>query len=74
MKSSITADILERSSFDEIMKSNKEHFNQFFHHMLTSGFYFGPSAFEAGFVSIAHTDQDIHQTVEAAKEVFQVLK
>jgi glutamate-1-semialdehyde 2,1-aminomutase len=62
------------TSFDEIMKSNKEHFNQFFHHMLTSGFYFGPSAFEAGFVSIAHTDQDIHQTVEAAKEVFQVLK
>jgi glutamate-1-semialdehyde 2,1-aminomutase len=42
--------------------------------MLTSGFYFGPSAFEAGFVSIAHTDQDIQQTVEAAKEVFQVLK
>ena len=62
------------TSFDEIMKSNKEHFNQFFHHMLTAGFYFGPSAFEAGFVSIAHTDQDIHQTVEAAKEVFQVLK
>jgi glutamate-1-semialdehyde 2,1-aminomutase len=62
------------TSFDEIMKSNKEHFNQFFHYMLTSGFYFGPSAFEAGFVSIAHTDQDIHQTVEAAKEVFQVLK
>ncbi|MEY3746184.1 MAG: hypothetical protein RIQ76_710, partial [Pseudomonadota bacterium] len=62
------------TSFDEIMKSNKEQFNQFFHHMLTSGFYFGPSAFEAGFVSIAHTDEDIHQTIEAAKEVFQVLK
>ncbi|MBM3360788.1 MAG: glutamate-1-semialdehyde-2,1-aminomutase [Betaproteobacteria bacterium] len=62
------------TSFDEIMKSNKEQFNQFFHHMLTSGFYFGPSAFEAGFVSNAHTDVDIHQTIEAAKEVFQVLK
>ena len=62
------------TSFDEIMKSNKEQFNQFFHHMLTSGFYFGPSAFEAGFVSNAHTDGDIHQTIEAAKEVFQVLK
>ncbi len=62
------------TSFDEIMKSNKEQFNQFFHHMLSSGLYFGPSAFEAGFVSISHTDQDIHQTVEAAKEVFQVLK
>jgi glutamate-1-semialdehyde 2,1-aminomutase len=62
------------TSFDEIMKSNKDEFNQFFHHMLTSGFYFGPSAFEAGFVSNAHTDEDIHQTIEAAKEVFQVLK
>jgi len=62
------------TSFDEIMKSNKDQFNQFFHHMLTSGFYFGPSAFEAGFVSNAHTDKDIHQTIEAAKEVFQVLK
>lgn len=62
------------TSFDEIMKSNKEQFNQFFHHMLTSGFYFGPSAFEAGFVSNAHTNEDIHQTIEAAKEVFQVLK
>jgi len=62
------------TSFDEIMKSNKEQFNQFFHHMLSSGFYFGPSAFEAGFVSIAHSEEDIHQTVEAAKEVFQVLK
>jgi glutamate-1-semialdehyde 2,1-aminomutase len=42
--------------------------------MLTSGFYFGPSAFEAGFVSQSHSDEDIHQTIEAAKEVFQVLK
>jgi glutamate-1-semialdehyde 2,1-aminomutase len=62
------------TSFDEIMKSNKEYFNQFFHHMLTAGFYFGPSAFEAGFVSQAHSDNDIHQTIEAAKEVFRVLK
>jgi glutamate-1-semialdehyde 2,1-aminomutase len=62
------------SSFDEIMQSNKDHFNQFFHHMLTRGFYFGPSAFEAGFVSNAHTDEDIHQTIEAAKEAFQALK
>jgi glutamate-1-semialdehyde 2,1-aminomutase len=62
------------TSFDEVMRSNKDQFNQFFHHMLTSGFYFGPSAFEAGFVSNAHTDEDIHQTIEAAKEVFEVLK
>ncbi|MSQ80383.1 MAG: glutamate-1-semialdehyde-2,1-aminomutase [Candidatus Methylopumilus sp.] len=62
------------TSFDEIMKSNKDQFNQFFHHMLQSGFYFGPSAFEAGFVSQAHSAEDIHQTIEAAKEVFQALK
>ncbi len=62
------------SSFDEIMKSNREAFNQFFHHMLTSGFYFGPSAFEAGFVSHAHSDEDIRRTVEAAQAFFQVLK
>lgn len=62
------------SSYAEIMHdNNKAHFNQFFHSMLESGIYLGPSAFEAGFVSAAHTDADIAYTVEAAKKAFSLL-
>ncbi len=62
------------SSYAEIMQNNnKEHFNRFFHSMLDSGIYLGPSAFEAGFVSAAHTDADIAFTVEAAKKAFASL-
>lgn len=58
------------SSFAEVMQANKENFNQFFHSMLDAGIYLGPSAFEAGFVSAAHTDDDIAFTLEAAKKAF----
>lgn len=58
------------SSFAEVMQTNKENFNQFFHSMLDAGIYLGPSAFEAGFVSAAHTDDDIAFTLEAAKKAF----
>ena len=62
------------SSYADIMQNNnKEHFNRFFHSMLDSGIYLGPSAFEAGFVSAAHTDADIAFTVEAAKKAFASL-
>jgi glutamate-1-semialdehyde 2,1-aminomutase len=61
------------TSYHEMMQSNKEHFNQFFHSMLDSGIYLGPSAFEAGFVSAAHTDEDIALTIQAAKKAFQSL-
>jgi glutamate-1-semialdehyde 2,1-aminomutase len=61
------------SSFNEIMQSNKEHFNKFFHSMLDSGIYLGPSAFEAGFVSAAHSDADIDFTLAAAKKAFQAI-
>ncbi len=61
------------TSYNEIMQADKEAFNKFFHFMLDSGVYFGPSAFEAGFVSAAHTDVDIAQTVEAAKVAFAKL-
>ena len=57
-------------SYAEIMTCDKEAFNRFFHAMLAAGHYFAPSAFEAGFVSIAHSDDDIAQTVEAAETVF----
>jgi glutamate-1-semialdehyde 2,1-aminomutase len=62
------------TSFAEITHdNNKAHFNHFFHSMLDSGIYLGPSAFEAGFVSAAHTDEDIAQTVAAAQKAFETL-
>lgn len=59
------------ASFNEVMQSDKAAFNTFFHSMLDSGIYFGPSAFEAGFVSAAHTDEDIALTLSAAEIAFQ---
>jgi glutamate-1-semialdehyde 2,1-aminomutase len=61
------------TSFAEVMQSNKENFNQFFHSMLDAGIYLAPSAFEAGFVSAAHTDEDIAFTIEVAKKAFATL-
>lgn len=61
------------ASFHEVMQSNKEHFNKFFHSMLASGIYLGPSAFEAGFVSAAHSDADIAFTIAAAKKAFALV-
>ena len=62
------------SSFDEVMQSDREAFNRFFHAMLERGIYLAPSAFEAGFVSSAHTDADIEATVRAARESFASLR
>ena len=61
------------NSFDEIMNSDRERFNKFFHSMLEQGIYFGPSAFEAGFVSAAHTEKDIDHTIEASRRAFESL-
>jgi glutamate-1-semialdehyde 2,1-aminomutase len=61
------------TSFAEVMQTNKENFNQFFHSMLDAGIYLGPSAFEAGFVSAAHTDDDIEFTLAAAKKAFSAI-
>ena len=58
------------SSYAEVMQCDKAAFNRFFHAMLEAGVYFAPSAYEAGFVSAAHTDTDIQFTVDAAKPVF----
>ena len=60
-------------SFDEVMASDREKFKQFFHYMLDEGIYFGPSAFEAGFVSAAHTQEDIQTTLNAAQKAFKKL-
>lgn len=58
------------TSYAEIMASDKAAFNRFFHAMLEKGVYFAPSAYEAGFVSSAHTDADILATIAAAEQVF----
>jgi glutamate-1-semialdehyde 2,1-aminomutase len=60
-------------SFEEIMQSDKEAFNHFFHYMLEEGIYLAPSAFEAGFVSAAHSDADIEKTIAAAEKAFSRL-
>jgi glutamate-1-semialdehyde 2,1-aminomutase len=60
-------------TYDDIMASDRERFKQFFHLMLAQGIYFGPSAFEAGFVSAAHTPEDIDQTILAANQAFEKL-
>ncbi len=52
-------------------RSDTNRFSQFFHWMLERGIYLAPSQFEAGFVSAAHSEQDIQQTLEAARQFFQ---
>ena len=59
------------NSFDDVMQSDRDAFNRFFHAMLDDGIYLAPSAFEAGFVSAAHSEQDIEQTLSAARKYFQ---
>jgi glutamate-1-semialdehyde 2,1-aminomutase len=61
-------------SFAEVMQSDKDRFNRFFHAMLGHGIYFAPSAYEAGFVSAAHSPADIAATVAAADAVFAQIK
>ena len=60
-------------SYAEVMQCNKERFNAFFHAMLAQGVYLAPSAYEAGFVSSAHSMADIEKTVAAADKVFSTL-
>jgi glutamate-1-semialdehyde 2,1-aminomutase len=62
------------ASYAEMLQTDKTAFNSFFHSMLDSGIYLGPSAFEAGFVSAAHTDADIAETVAAAEKAFAALQ
>ena len=57
-------------SYAEVMECDKEAFNRFFHAMLEAGHYFAPSAFEAGFVSAAHSNADIAETIAAAERWF----
>lgn len=59
------------TSYAEVMACDKDAFNRFFHAMLEAGVYLAPSAFEAGFVSAAHTDADIAATLAAADTIFR---
>ena len=58
------------TDFAGSMACDQERFKKFFHAMLDRGVYLAPSAFEAGFVSAAHTDADIANTLSAAAEAF----
>jgi len=61
-------------TLDAVMRCDKERFNRFFHAMLGEGVYFAPSAFEAGFVSAAHTAADIATTVALAEKTLMAVR
>lgn len=61
------------TDFDAVSRCDVDYFKRFFHGMLAQGVYLAPSAYEAGFVSAAHSDKDIAATVEAAASVFKFL-
>ncbi len=58
------------TNFAQSTACNQEQFKAFFHAMLRRGVYLAPSAFEAGFLSAAHTDADLEATINAAGEAF----
>ncbi|TVP55199.1 MAG: glutamate-1-semialdehyde-2,1-aminomutase [Halomonadaceae bacterium] len=63
----------EVTRFDHVMACDTERFSRFFHAMLAQGIYLAPSAFEAGFISSAHREEDIEATLTAAEKVFAQL-
>jgi glutamate-1-semialdehyde 2,1-aminomutase len=62
------------TTYADATQCDVERFKRFFHGMLDAGVYLAPSAFEAGFVSAAHTDADIDATIAAAAKVFAQIK
>ena len=60
-------------NYPQVMKSDGARFNTLFHGLLARGVYIAPALYEAGFVSAAHTDEDIDATVAAAAESFRLL-
>ncbi|WP_101775887.1 glutamate-1-semialdehyde 2,1-aminomutase [Pasteurella oralis] len=66
-------DKAEVSSYQDVMAADTQKFNFFFHKMLEQGIYLAPSAFEAGFMSLAHSEQDIESTLRAADIAFAAL-
>ena len=68
------SDAKEIVTFQDVMTSDASRFKQFFHLMLEGGVYLAPSAFEAGFTSIAHGDAELQLTLDAAEKAFAQLK
>jgi len=62
------------TTYDGVMSCDKARFNKFFHAMLDAGVYLAPSAYEAGFVSAAHSADDIAATVALAEKAFAVAR
>ncbi|RYZ12633.1 MAG: aminotransferase class III-fold pyridoxal phosphate-dependent enzyme, partial [Comamonadaceae bacterium] len=60
-------------NYAAVMKTDNARFNTLFHGLLDRGIYIAPALYEAGFVSAAHTEQDIADTISAAREVFKTL-
>jgi len=60
-------------NYPQVMKSDGQRFNQLFHGLLDRGIYIAPALYEAGFVSAAHSEADLAETISAAKEVFKVM-
>ena len=61
------------TQYPQVIGANVERFNKFFHLMLNEGVYLAPASFEAGFMSSAHTDDDIADTIDAARRAFKAL-
>ncbi len=61
------------SCFAQVMQCDQHLFKRFFHAMLEQGIYLAPSAFEAGFVSAAHSDEDLDKTLDIAEAIFKRL-
>ncbi|PTY38794.1 glutamate-1-semialdehyde-2,1-aminomutase [Saccharospirillum sp. MSK14-1] len=61
------------SRFGQVMACNSDRFNRFFHTMLDQGVYLAPSSFEAGFMSLSHSEEDIERTLQAAQSAFDQL-
>ena len=60
-------------NYSQVMRCDTERFAKFFHGMLKEGVYLAPASYEAGFMSAAHTDEDIQHTLDAAERVFAKL-
>ena len=61
------------STFEQVSACDAERFKKFYHGMLQQGVYLAPSSYETGFVSSAHSDEDIAKTLNAAEKVFSGL-
>jgi len=62
------------TDYESVLKSNSDMFIKYFYGMLKRGIYLAPSAYEASFVSLAHTDEDIKRTIEAVYHTFKEIK